>query len=128
MPGYTISAEPVLRAGVSATKFVVHEAGSAGHEQPHDHTDDDDHRSTCIDHDAHARTSPGTTPHRSLPEIFELIDRSALSSIGQERAKALFRRLAEAEARIHQMPVEQVHLTKSAPSTPSSTSSAPCSR
>ena len=35
---------------------------------------------------------------------------SALSPAGRERAKALFQRLAEAEAAIHQMPVEQVHL------------------
>jgi uncharacterized protein (TIGR00299 family) protein len=39
-----------------------------------------------------------------------VIDRSALSAGGQERAKSLFRRLAEVEASIHQMPVERVHL------------------
>ena len=48
--------------------------------------------------------------HRSLPEIFALIDQSALSPSGRDRAKALFDRLAVAEAAIHQMPVEQVHL------------------
>ena len=46
----------------------------------------------------------------SLPEIFKLIDQSALSPAGRDRAKALFQRLAEAEAAIHQMPVEKVHL------------------
>ena len=49
-------------------------------------------------------------PHRSLPEIFALIDGSSLSSAGRDRAKAMFQRLGEAEAAIHQMPVEQVHL------------------
>jgi len=39
-----------------------------------------------------------------------LIDRSSLSTTGRERAKAMFQRLGEAEAAIHQMPVEQVHL------------------
>jgi pyridinium-3,5-bisthiocarboxylic acid mononucleotide nickel chelatase len=39
-----------------------------------------------------------------------LIDRSSLSAQGRTRAKAMFQRLAEAEAAIHQMPVEQVHL------------------
>ena len=48
--------------------------------------------------------------HRSLPEIFALIDRSALVAGRPGRAKAMFQRLAEAEAAIHQMPVEQVHL------------------
>jgi uncharacterized protein (TIGR00299 family) protein len=39
-----------------------------------------------------------------------LIDRSALSPEGRRRAKALFERLAEAEAAVHQVPVESVHL------------------
>jgi uncharacterized protein (TIGR00299 family) protein len=45
-----------------------------------------------------------------LPDIFKLIDGSALSAAGRDRAKALFKRLAEVEAAIHHMPVEQVHL------------------
>ena len=39
-----------------------------------------------------------------------MIDRSALSPAGKARARALFERLAEAEAAIHQTPVERVHL------------------
>lgn len=86
--GYDISTKRVLRAGVSATQFIVHE-----HQHDHDHHD---HR-----HDH---------PHRSLPEIFTVIDGSALSPAGRDRAKQLFQRLAEAEASIHQMPIEKVHL------------------
>src|SRR3989442_11185800 len=105
--GFDISATRVLRAGVSATQFVVHEHGS--HETPrtshnHDHHHSHDHGHT---HD-HEHTHDH--PHRSLPDIFALIDRSALSPGGRDRAKALFQRLAEVEAAIHQMPVEQVHL------------------
>lgn len=75
-------------------------AHTHGHEHTHGHTHDHGH-----DHDARH-----SHEHRSLPEIERLIDRSALSSAGRERAKAMFHRLAEAEARIHQMPVERVHL------------------
>jgi len=39
-----------------------------------------------------------------------LIDGSSLSTAGRARAKAMFQRLGEAEAAIHQMPVEEVHL------------------
>ena len=39
-----------------------------------------------------------------------MIDGSALTSEGRDRAKAMFQRLGEAEAAIHQMPVEKVHL------------------
>jgi uncharacterized protein (TIGR00299 family) protein len=123
--GYDIDAKKVLRAGVSATKFMVHEHAHQ-HEAPstqdtvtltddsrpstqhpeasthgHDHPGHDDHEDD--DHHSHH-------PHRSLAEISALIDGSALSSAGRDRAKALFHRLAEAEASIHQTPIEQVHL------------------
>ena len=83
--GFDVSAVPVLRAGVSATRFTVHEHGGAQHDHGH-HT------------------------HRHLSAIFELIDKSALSTAGRDRAKGMFQRLAEVEAGIHQMPVEKVHL------------------
>ena len=56
------------------------------------------------------RTAITAIAHRTLPEIFELIDRSALSASGRNRAKELFHRLAEAEAAIHQTPIDHVHL------------------
>jgi uncharacterized protein (TIGR00299 family) protein len=97
-----VHAERVLRTGVSATKFTVHEHEHEHDAPSHDH-DHDSHHSHDHDHASHH-------PHRSLPEIFKLIDGSSLSATGRERAKAMFQRLAEAEAAIHQMPVEKVHL------------------
>ena len=38
------------------------------------------------------------------------MDRSALSGSAKDRARRLFRRLAETEADIHQRPVEEIHL------------------
>ena len=103
-----VHAERVLRAGVSATKFSVHEHPH-GHEQhshgAHDHGAGQhahDHGSGQHAHDHH--------PHRSLPEIFSVIDRSGLTPQGRARAKAMFERLAAAEAAIHQMPIDRVHL------------------
>ena len=111
-----VHATRVLRAGVSATKFSVRE---------HDHGVDDrtSHPGASHDHATHGH-GHGSNPrpshdddhaahvhaHRSLPEIFGLIDGSSLSPAGRDRAQSMFRRLAEAEAAIHQMPVEQVHL------------------
>ena len=82
-----LRAEKVLRTGVSATKFSVVERPT------------NDQRPTT---NAHA--------HRHLSKIFKMIDGSSLSDAGRERAKAMFQRLGEAEAAIHQMPVEKVHL------------------
>ena len=48
--------------------------------------------------------------HHSLKEIAAAIEQSGLSRDGKDRAIHLFRRLADAEAAIHDMPVERVHL------------------
>ena len=86
-----LRAEKVLRTGVSATKFSVREG--TPHPEP-------------------GTPNPNSKPHahRHLPKIFTMIDGSALSGEARDRAKAMFQRLGEAEAAIHQMPVEKVHL------------------
>ena len=94
--GYDITAERVLRAGVSATKFRVIE-----------------HPASPDAGSGATGSAPGTPhhhPHRHLKSIFGLIDRSGLSEGGRARAKELFQRLGEAEAAIHQMSIEKVHL------------------
>lgn len=90
-----IGSTSVLRAGVAATKFEV--TDNADRPQLHHHADG---------HDGGHHHSP----HRTLSEIFGLIDQSALSPAARERAKDLFRRLGEAEAAIHQTSVSRVHL------------------
>src|SRR5437016_10911163 len=47
--------------------------------------------------------------HRHLSHILDLLDKSALSDRAKENAKAVFRKLGEAEAKVHDMPIEKVH-------------------
>ena len=47
--------------------------------------------------------------HRSLTDIKEIIGGSDLSSAVKERAVQIFTRLAEAEARVHNEPIDHVH-------------------
>jgi uncharacterized protein (TIGR00299 family) protein len=113
--GYHVHAERVLRAGVSATKFRVHEHAGAHAEHSHEHAHHHDHEHRAPRPESRApspepRAHSHAHSHRSLPEIYGLIDTSDLSAAGRDRAKALFQRLAEAEAAIHDMPVEKVHL------------------
>ena len=123
-----LAAERVLRAGVSATKFRLvdpvavhaHEPRPDAHPQNlpaqhagdadaslhgHDHRHDDGHHHHGR---GHGQQSHGS--HHSLKDITRYIDRSALSPAGKARARHLFERLAEAEAAIHDMPLDKVHL------------------
>ena len=47
--------------------------------------------------------------HRSLGHILKLIEEAHLPARIAERASAIFQRLGEAEARVHDIPVERVH-------------------
>jgi pyridinium-3,5-bisthiocarboxylic acid mononucleotide nickel chelatase len=122
--GASVSAAKVLRAGVSATKFSVHENGHHAHLHDHEHSrDHDEHhhdhhgghdrpheQATAHTHGHSAATVAHAHSHRSLAEINALIERSALSTPAKSRASQLFQRLGEVEAAIHQIPVEHIHL------------------
>jgi uncharacterized protein (TIGR00299 family) protein len=98
-----ISATRVLRSGISATKFEAHQ-------HPHDHEHPLDHEHPHHHEHPHDHKHPHDHEHRSLKDINALISRSALSASAKDRAIHLFERLAEAEAAIHEIPVERIHL------------------
>ena len=94
---HELAVERVLRSGLTATLVQVrerrhHPLRGHGHSHPPDHSHDH----------AHA--------HRSLQEIARLIEQSSLSKAGKQRAVALFHRIGEAEAAIHNMPLDRIHL------------------
>ena len=91
--GWDVSVDRVVKTGVTATKFRVHE---------HSHTPS----GTGI-------RDPGTAhqhKHHHLKHIFAAIDRSALSETGKAKAIKMFQRLGEAEAKIHGTTMDKVHL------------------
>jgi pyridinium-3,5-bisthiocarboxylic acid mononucleotide nickel chelatase len=47
--------------------------------------------------------------HRSLGAILEILQKSKLASTVRERAAAIFQKLGEAEARVHDVPIEKIH-------------------
>jgi pyridinium-3,5-bisthiocarboxylic acid mononucleotide nickel chelatase len=47
--------------------------------------------------------------HRHLPHIVKMIEGAELAPGAQRNAIAIFRRLGEAEAEVHQVPIEKVH-------------------
>ena len=85
LPGYQISSRRVIKQNISATKFDVIE----------DHTPSPVVRKTG--------------EHRGYSDIVAMIEKSALSSAVKERAQHVFRRIGEAEAKIHGIALEKVH-------------------
>lgn len=49
------------------------------------------------------------TKHRSLTAILETLDKSKLSPRVREQGTAIFRKLGEAEASVHDVPIEKIH-------------------
>ncbi len=84
-------------------------------EDEHDHSHDHDHDHS-VEHDhAHSHShGPGEHDHshegsRNHAQIRELIDASHLSDWVKEKSKAVFYRVAVAEAKVHGLAVENVH-------------------
>ena len=80
LAGYRISAQPAQRGAIAGTQVTV------------------------------SPDEPGLTPEpRSWRQIQELIAASSLSPSVKERAASVFQRLASAEAKVHRVPIEEVH-------------------
>jgi uncharacterized protein (TIGR00299 family) protein len=47
--------------------------------------------------------------HRSLSAILDILEKSKLSPRVREQASAIFRKLGEAEATVHDVPIEKIH-------------------
>lgn len=120
LAGYRLEASQVNKQGIQAAHFRVLLADGEGErladsefqelkpeELPARQAEAEDHRHHHHHHDHHH--GPGGSEHRSLQEILSLIDRSELSDRVKGTAQAIFRRLGEAEAQVHGLPVEQVH-------------------
>ena len=98
--GYRLSVEKCSRSGIQASKFDVCEE----HEKRHDHHEHD-HADTGHErlHDHHEHH------HRTFAGIRAMIEESHLSSWVKEKSIEAFRRLADAEGKIHGTAAEQVH-------------------
>jgi pyridinium-3,5-bisthiocarboxylic acid mononucleotide nickel chelatase len=78
--GYAIRVERDVRAGISGTRFIV----EVGAEEKH--------------------------AHRNLRDFERIVEGHGLDPEVERRALSMFRRICEAEAKIHAKPVEQIHL------------------
>ena len=104
--GYHLDIAHRQNGGIGGVKFDVQMAGADdrehdrhhGHDHEHDHSHSHSH-SHKPDHDS----------SRTFSKIEKLIVRSALSAWVKEKSIAVFRRVAEAEGKVHGLPPDQVH-------------------
>ena len=80
-----LKTEKTVRGGLAGTRFIVEESG---HHHHHDH---------------------GHHHGRNWAEIRDLLKKSKLAPAVRDSALAMFQRIAEAEAKLHGVPVETVH-------------------
>jgi uncharacterized protein (TIGR00299 family) protein len=94
--GYRLERREVMKAGFRATKIDVHLAG---------YDRDPGYMGRAADAGAHRHEPAG---HRGLGEILGILERSRLAPAVRDMASRVFRRLAEAEARVHGTTPERV--------------------
>ncbi len=109
--GYELRAFPVNKNGVQATQFQVNLLEKHGKRLA-----DSEYQEVPFQEEAQPLL-PGSTahredphPHRHLSDILAMIAQSSLPESVRATAAAIFKRLGEAEAAVHGMPIDQVHL------------------
>ncbi len=107
---FDIAVKRVKKSGLDACDF--HVILDEAHD-PHDHDMEylhgHEHSPAEGGGHIHAQEHHHEHVHRGLPEIRDIIEGSGLSRRAKETALRIFQILAEAEAKAHGMPVEQVH-------------------
>jgi uncharacterized protein (TIGR00299 family) protein len=126
----TITREPAADAGLHGTRIritpeapaawiapqttpaaeapAVHHDHSHAHPHPHAHPHEHAHE-PARGMESGAEPRPSHAPHRGLRDILALIGAAEMPARTRQLAEATFRRLAEAEARIHNTTPEAIH-------------------
>ena len=111
--GARLEFSKVVRSGISATKVDVRIAGNNGAEKEQiadrEHHHEHEHQHGEHEHHHFASTQPAHTHGRGLTEIRNIIAKAGISDTAKATAIAIFQALGEAEAKIHNSPIEKIH-------------------
>ena len=108
---YQLKWNKVVKNGITSTKFDVVLLNEEGHHHHHDHGhNEEEHHHHADDHGHHhSHEHHHAHDHRSYKDIVNLIKGAEFSEPVEETALKIFRKIGEAEGRIHGMPLEDVH-------------------
>jgi uncharacterized protein (TIGR00299 family) protein len=106
LPGWHIHAAHGQKSHISGIKFDVHLEEDHHHEHGHHHDHDHGHDHSHSHGDGHHHQHEHG---RSFADIRKLIESSKLSAWVKQKSLGVFRRIAEAEGKIHGQPPDEVH-------------------
>ena len=99
LDGYQLHVGRKTKANIEGVKFDVHLLPTKGDEHSHEHGHSH----------SHSHDDNGHSHERNFADIQSLITDSSLSGWVKEKSIAVFRRVAEAEGKVHGMPPDEVH-------------------
>lgn len=106
--GYKIEISKKVKNGITGTyvDVIVDGKDEYGHEHHiHEHHHEHEHEHE----DAHEHEHHHHHEHRNLNDINKIISESTLDEKTKELAKRIFTRVAKAESKVHDKPLEEVH-------------------
>ncbi len=99
--GYTIKISKKIKNGITGTHVDVNLTHQ--HEHSHVHEEHNHHHKHEHIHEEHHHE------HRNLHDVYEMIDNSSIDEESKALAKRIFTRVAKAESKVHNKPLEEVH-------------------
>lgn len=109
LPGLEISAEPSVKCGITGThmRVLIH-GKEEGH--PHEHAAEEHaHSHADAPEAAHAHVHVHPHHHTDLNELTHRISHLNVSEAVRSNILAVYQSIADAESRVHGVPVEQIH-------------------
>lgn len=109
LPGLEISAEPSVKCGITGThmRVLIH-GEEEGH--PHEHAvEAHAHSHADAPEAAHAHVHVHPHHHTDLDELTHRISHLNVSEAVRSNILAIYQSIADAESRVHGVPVEQIH-------------------
>ena len=109
LPGLEISAEPSVKCGITGThmRVLIH-----GEEEGHPHeraAEEHAHSHADAPEAAHAHVHVHPHHHTDLDELTHRISHLNVSEAVRSNILAVYQSIADAESRVHGVPVEQIH-------------------